>query len=195
MRLCLELLPKKEINGQSPVVTPPTKQALSNFESQSKTRPSPTNNSNSRPQHPSHPNNNVHSGPMQNYGGRMPMNQPMRPMPPGMQGGPRMQGPPGFNAPPNMNQQPPRFQGSPQWNGPRPSGPGPNMAMRPGGPPPGPQGPPRPPMVREMSQLHIINIRIIFFYCIARRFFKVITEICLYLFIFFLILTVEPLVN
>ncbi|CAH1106328.1 unnamed protein product [Psylliodes chrysocephalus] len=119
MRLCLELLPKKEINGQNPVVTPPTKQALSNFES-----------------------------PMQNYGGRMPMNPSMRPLPPGMQGGPRMQGPPGFNGPPAMNQQPPRFQGNhPQWNGPRPNGPGPNMGMRPMGPPPGqPGGPPRPPM-------------------------------------------------
>lgn len=147
MRRCLELLPKKEINGQNPVVTPPTKQALSNFESQSKTRPSPTNNSNSRPPHPSHPNNNMHTGPMQNYGGRMPMNQQMRPMPPGMQGAPRMQGPPGFNGPPNMQQQPPRFQGNPQWNGPRPNGPAPNMGMRPVGPPPGPQGPPRPPMV------------------------------------------------
>nr|CAH7714728.1 unnamed protein product [Callosobruchus chinensis] len=152
MRLCLELLPKKEINGQHPVVTPPTKQALSNFESQSKTRPSPTNNSNSRPPHPNHPNSNVHPGPggmHQGYGARMPpMGQPMgRPMPPGMQGQ-RMQPPPGFGGPPNMQQQPP-FQGNPQWNGPRPNGPnmGPNMGMRPvRPPPPGAQGPPRPPM-------------------------------------------------
>ncbi|CAG9762565.1 unnamed protein product [Ceutorhynchus assimilis] len=153
MRKCLELLGKKELNGQAPHVTPTTKLALSNFESQSKTRPTPANNTNSRPPHPSAPN----QGPMQNFGNRMPMNQgPMRgpPMgPPGMQGnarfgGPRMQGPPGYNGPPNMQQQPPRFhQGQPQWNGPpRPNGPGPNMGpMR---PPPGPQGPPRPPMVR-----------------------------------------------
>lgn len=73
--------------------------------------------------------------------------------PPG--GGVRMQGPPGFNGPPQMHQQQqPRFQGGPppQWNGPRPNGPGPmpgpNMGMRPVGPPPGPQGPPRPPMVK-----------------------------------------------
>lgn len=161
MRLCLELLPKKEINGQNPVVTPPTKQALSNFESQSKTRPSPTNNTNSRPPHPNHPNSNVHSGPMQNYGGRMPMNPSMRPLPPGMQGGPRMQGPPGFNGPPAMNQQPPRFQGNhPQWNGPRLNGPGPNMGMRPMGPPPGqPGGPPRPPMVSKFLFLKLyLNI-------------------------------------
>ncbi|XP_019772268.1 cleavage and polyadenylation specificity factor subunit 6 isoform X3 [Dendroctonus ponderosae] len=150
MRKCLELMPKKELNGQSPHVTLTTKQALSIFESQSKTRPTPANNSNSRPSHPSGGN----QGSMQNFGNRMPMNQgPMRgpPMgPPGMQGGPRMQGPPGFNGPPNMQQQPPRFQGQPQWNGPpRPNGPPgpPNMGpMRtgPGGPPPGPQGPPRP---------------------------------------------------
>lgn len=62
MRLCMDLLPNKEINGQSPSVTLPTKQALSNFESQSKTRPSPTNNSNSRPQHPNHGNNSIHPG-------------------------------------------------------------------------------------------------------------------------------------
>jgi cleavage and polyadenylation specificity factor subunit 6/7 len=150
MRLCMDHLPKKEINGQNPVVTLPTKQALSNFESQSKTRPSPTNNSNNRNQHPSHANNSIPPGPHQNYGGRMPMNNQMRgPMPPGMPGPgvPRMQGPPGYNGPPQMNQgQPPRFQGQPQWNGPRPNGPGPNMGpMRPGPPP---QGPPRPPMVK-----------------------------------------------
>ena len=39
MRKVMELLPKKEIHGQNPVVTYATKQALHQFESQSKTRP------------------------------------------------------------------------------------------------------------------------------------------------------------
>lgn len=87
MRKCLELLPKKEIHGQSPHVTLTTKQALSNFESQSKTRPTPANNANNRPQHPSAPN----QGPMQNFGNRMPpMNQgPMRGPPMGPPGNPQ----------------------------------------------------------------------------------------------------------
>lgn len=149
MRMCMERLPKREIHGQHPIVTLPTKQALSNFESQSKTRPSPPNNSNNRGQHPGQANHPIPSGPHQNFAPRMQMNSPMRgPMNPGMQGpnGPRMQGPPpGFNGPPQMNQpQPMRFQ-QPQWNGPRPNmGPMPPQGMR---PPPGPQGPPRPPMV------------------------------------------------
>ncbi|XP_044748266.1 cleavage and polyadenylation specificity factor subunit 6 isoform X2 [Coccinella septempunctata] len=153
MRLCMEQLPKKEIHGQNPVVTLPTKMALSNFESQSKTRPTPANN-NPRSQHPSHSNNNLPPGPHQNFGGRMPMNAPMRaPMNPG---GPRMQGPPpGYNGPPQG--QPPRFQPQPQWNGPRFNGPPHNMSpnmgpnMRPGAPPPG-QGPPRPPMFQGPPQ-------------------------------------------
>lgn len=40
MRLCLDRLPKKEMHGQLPIVTLPTKQALNQFESQQKTRPS-----------------------------------------------------------------------------------------------------------------------------------------------------------
>lgn len=159
MRLCMDRLPKREIHGQNPVVTLPTKQALSNFESQSKTRPSPPNNSNTRGQHPGQANHPIPSGPHQNFAPRMQMNSPMRgPMNPGMQGpnGPRMQGPPpGFNGPPQMNQpQQMRFQ-QPQWNGPRPNmGPMPPQGMRPG-PPPGPQGPPRPPMVSKISISHL----------------------------------------
>lgn len=161
MRMVMERLPKKEINGQHPVVTPPTKQALSNFESQSKTRPSP-NNAGSRGNYPNQSNHPLPPGPHQNFPPRMAMNSPMRgPMPhPGMQGpgGPRMQGPPpGFNGPPQMNQgQPPRFQ-QPQWNGPRPNGPGPNMGpMR--APPGGPQGPPRPPMVSAVETVNVFRI-------------------------------------
>lgn len=46
MRLCMDRLPKRDLHGQSPVVTLPTKQALNQFESQQKTRPVPptTNN-------------------------------------------------------------------------------------------------------------------------------------------------------
>lgn len=164
MRLCVERLPKREIHGQTPVVTLPTKQALSNFESQSKTRPSPPNNSGPRGNHPGQANHPIPSGPHQNFTPRMQMHSQLRgPMPhPGMQGpnGQRMQGPPpGFNGPPHVNQgQPPRFQ-QPQWNGPRPNGPGPGIQIivdsRRGGPLP---GPPRPPMVRIiiLNKFHII---------------------------------------
>ena len=39
MRIIMEKLPKKELHGQVPVVTYATKQALHQFEAQSKTRP------------------------------------------------------------------------------------------------------------------------------------------------------------
>ena len=41
MRTLMDKLPKKELHGQSPVVTYATKQALNSFEAQSKTRPNP----------------------------------------------------------------------------------------------------------------------------------------------------------
>ncbi|XP_065158656.1 cleavage and polyadenylation specificity factor subunit 6 isoform X2 [Atheta coriaria] len=152
MRMCMDNLPKLQIHNQNPVVTLPTKQALSTFESQSKTRPTPPNNNGPRGSHPGQANHPISSGPHQSYQPRMQMNSPARggPMNHGMQGpgpnGPRMQGPPpGFNGPPQMNQNNMRFQ-QPQWNGPRPNGPGPNMGpMRPPGPG-GPQGPPGRPM-------------------------------------------------
>lgn len=159
MHLCMERLPKKEIHGQHPVVTLPTKQALSTFESQSKTRPSPPNNSGPRGPHPGQANHPIPSGPHQNFAPRMQMHSPIRGPMPGMQGpnGPRMQGPPtGFNGPPQMNQgQPPRGYQQPPWNGPRPNGPGPGPGMgpmRPGGPP---TGPPRPPMVRTFYKFSV----------------------------------------
>ena len=40
-RAIIEKLPKRELHGQAPVVTYATKQALFQFESQSKTRPVP----------------------------------------------------------------------------------------------------------------------------------------------------------
>lgn len=107
MRLVMERLPKKEINGQSPVVTPPTKQALSNFESQSKTRPPPGGGSGGRGgQYPpgghhqgghAIPPGPPHGHHHQGFPPRMGMGSPMRGGPmmgsphPGMQG-PRMQG-------------------------------------------------------------------------------------------------------
>ena len=39
MRTLMDKLPKKELHGQTPVVTYATKQALNQFEAQSKTRP------------------------------------------------------------------------------------------------------------------------------------------------------------
>ena len=41
MRTLIDQLPKKELHGQAPVVTYATKQALNQFEAQSKTRPTP----------------------------------------------------------------------------------------------------------------------------------------------------------
>merc|ERR1711997_1422854 len=41
MRTLIDQLPKKELHGQAPVVTYATKQALNQFEAQSKTRPDP----------------------------------------------------------------------------------------------------------------------------------------------------------
>ena len=158
MRLCLDRLPKREIHGQRPVVTLPTKQALSNFESQSKTRPSPPNNSSSRGQHPGQANHPISSGPHQNFPPRLPpmpmrgpINHPMQ-----SHNGPRIQGPPpSFNGPPQISQQQIRFQ-QPQWNGPRPNmGPLPPQNMRPGPPPPGPPGPPRPPIVSCYLQFQL----------------------------------------
>lgn len=41
MRMVMDRLCKKDLHGQNPVVTLPTKQALNNFEAQQKTRPLP----------------------------------------------------------------------------------------------------------------------------------------------------------
>lgn len=155
MRLCMERLPKKDLHGQNPVVTLPTKQALSQFESQQKTRAvPPTVNNGPRPPGP------IMSGPQTGF---PPPGHPPRMMgnpnggppqyrPPHMQG-PPMQGPPVQNQGPPRMQPPPMHQGGPmgpqqqgppryhnqnQWNGP----PRPNGPIRPG-PPNGPPGPPQ----------------------------------------------------
>lgn len=142
MRIVMENLPKKELNGQSPVVTLPTKQALNQFESQQKTRPAPpVPPSNQKPMGGQMMMNPGMGGPqgmhprMMNPNPMMRGNGPMQmqnvgPMP--MQRMP-VNGPPPMNGPP-MNNMPPRFQNN--WNN------GPPRA------PPGPNGMPgsRPPM-------------------------------------------------
>lgn len=159
MRMCMDRLSKKELNGQTPVVTLPTKQALNQFESQQKTRPVPPTQNGPRPPPPNMGGPPQHQGPPPGHQPRMmnPNMPPahMRPMHPNMggqppqhmqqgmgQGPPRMQGPPMHQGGPPMQQGPPRFQNQ-QWNGPpRPNGPG----IRPGMPPQG-VPPQRPQMV------------------------------------------------
>ncbi|KAG5682474.1 hypothetical protein PVAND_011825 [Polypedilum vanderplanki] len=105
MRIVLENLPKKELNGQTPIVTLPTKQALNQFESQQKTRPTPPV-----------PNPNqqktsgiANSGPNNLMNPNMPLQMHPRMMNPPMRG--NMQNPPMMN--PNMQQ---RMPLSPQMN-------------------------------------------------------------------------------
>ncbi|KAG4069465.1 hypothetical protein HA402_001764 [Bradysia odoriphaga] len=146
MRLCMERLPKKDLHGQSPVVTLPTKQALSQFESQQKTRavPPTVNNNGPRPPGP------IMSGPqsgfppppgppnrmMGNPNGGPPQYRPPHMQGPPMQGPPvqQNQGPPRMQPPPMhqgmqgpmgpQQQGPPRYHNQNQWNGPpRPNGP------------------------------------------------------------------------
>lgn len=126
MRIVMENLPKKDLNGQNPVVTLPTKQALNQFESQQKTRPTPPVPPNSgKPMGgmgmgmQNMPPQNMHQQRMMNPNPMMrgpnPMMNPNCP--------PRQMGMPG-NVPPPMNhpngqmnsQMPPRFQNN--WNGP-----------------------------------------------------------------------------
>ncbi|XP_067646858.1 cleavage and polyadenylation specificity factor subunit 6 isoform X2 [Eurosta solidaginis] len=160
LRLVLENLPKKELHGQAPVVTYPTKQALNQFESLQKTRPVPPSQQNGPPRGPAPPNMGV-GGPMPPHpGGQgIPPGHPPRMMNPNMAPGQYRpqhmpQGPPvGPNAgPPRM-----QFQGPPGGmpiRGPRPDWNRPPMhgGFPPQGPPNGPpqgpphmQGPPRGP--------------------------------------------------
>lgn len=118
MRIVMENLSKKDLNGQSPVVTLPTKQALNQFESQQKTRPTPPAPPNQKPMgqmmNPGMGPQNMHPrmmnpNPMMRGGGPMQM-QNLGPMP----GGQRMPGGSGHMNGPLMNNMPPRFQNS--WN-------------------------------------------------------------------------------
>uniref|UniRef100_A0A1B0DBJ3 Cleavage and polyadenylation specificity factor subunit 6 n=2 Tax=Phlebotomus papatasi TaxID=29031 RepID=A0A1B0DBJ3_PHLPP len=104
MRLTMDRLPKKTMHGQIPMVTPATKQALNQFESQQKTRPNP-------------PPSNGPRGPPSSMGGPPPHSGGP---PPGHQ--PRMMNP---NGPPHIRG-PPQFQGQRMPGGPpgQPGGPG-----------------------------------------------------------------------
>lgn len=85
MRIVMDQLSKKELHGQNPVVTLPTKQALNNFEAQQKTRPTPPVPQPGAVPGPRGPIPQNMQGPPQGVG------------PQGMQGPPRMMGP---NCPP-----------------------------------------------------------------------------------------------
>lgn len=162
MRNTMENLPKKELNGQNPLVTLPTKAALNQFESQQKTRPTPP----APPNQQKPPGMNMMGGmgmpPMQNMPpqGMPPHQRMMSPNGPPMRG--PMQGPPGPNMQmrgpmPGPMQGGPPMQGAPRFQGqwqPRPNGmngpqrPGPPMNMPPNGPmnmPPNMQRPGMPP--------------------------------------------------
>lgn len=106
MKVLMEKLPKKELHGQNPVVTYATKQALIQFESQSKTRP-PAQPPASAPLRGSHP-------PMTGSLGRPPLGRGMlrgppppfsRP-PPGV-GRPMLARPPPLGGPPPLMANPP----------------------------------------------------------------------------------------
>ncbi|XP_039964851.1 cleavage and polyadenylation specificity factor subunit 6 isoform X1 [Bactrocera neohumeralis] len=167
LRLVLERLPKKELHGQAPVVTYPTKQALNQFESLQKTRPVPPSQQNGPPRGPAPPNMGV-GGPMPPHpGGQgVPPGHPPRMINPNMAPGQyrpqhMQQGPPvGPNAGPPRMQQAPMHQGGghmgPQQPlpGPPPRYP-PNQGQwtatgqpRPNGPRVGPpNGPPQRPQM------------------------------------------------
>ncbi|XP_013141102.1 PREDICTED: cleavage and polyadenylation specificity factor subunit CG7185, partial [Papilio polytes] len=148
IRMIMDRLPKKEIHGQHPVVTLPTKQALNQFESQSKTRstpPGPNNGPGMRGPHPSgppgpHPGGNFQGGPqMQRAGGpragpewpRAPHH--MQPAPAPQYGPPQHQmphqmppphgQPPGQGLPPPHHQLPPHQAGPPRGPTPLPQHP------------------------------------------------------------------------
>lgn len=110
MRIVMDQLSKKELHGQNPLVTLPTKQALNNFEAQQKTRPTPPT-----PQ----------PGPP---GGRGPVPPQMQGGPPQGPPGPQMQGPPRMMGP-NGPQGPP-FRPPMGPMGPGMQGPGPGMPPR-----------------------------------------------------------------
>jgi len=137
MRKVMDQLPKKEMHGQNPVVTYATKQALHQFEAQSKTRPPQQSGQGNPPRGPppGHPGGPP-PGPHPN------MRPPMRGPPPGVRGPPP--GHPG-GPPPGA---PPFYRGPPPSHG-HPRGPPPGVSHPPPGPPPVIRGPPpgiRPPI-------------------------------------------------
>ncbi|XP_040175408.1 cleavage and polyadenylation specificity factor subunit 6 isoform X2 [Anopheles arabiensis] len=161
MRLVMERLPKKELHGQNPVVTLPTKQALNQFESQQKTRPTPPapgQSNGPRPPVPGMPMGGPggpgggHGGPGMGGPGGPPGGGPGGPGGPGGMGGPggpqpRMMNP---NMPPGMRPPHPHMSGPMHMQGPH-GGPGGPPRPQFQGPPNGmPRGPRpewnRPPM-------------------------------------------------
>jgi cleavage and polyadenylation specificity factor subunit 6/7 len=128
MRIVMDKLPKKEMHGQAPVVTYATKQALNQFEAQSKTRPTPppTGQQSSMP-------------PM---GGRGPpmSHSPYRSSRPPFVGG-------GGRGPPLLSHAPPpmRMRGPPPSHMTHPASLPPGMSLR--LPPPPNLGPPPPHMM------------------------------------------------
>jgi len=149
MKKVMDILPKKEMHGQNPAVTFATKQALNQFESQSKTRPPQQQQpSGSRPP-PGvpPPGYRPSQGPVASAGGRPPIGPPPGMPPPGFRPPPGS----GIRGPPPMsqiNQPPPSIPGSGATRGPPPSVRGPPISVPPGmpphvaGPPPVIHGPP-----------------------------------------------------
>jgi cleavage and polyadenylation specificity factor subunit 6/7 len=147
MRKVMDLFPKKELHGQNPVVTYATKQALHQFEAQSKTRPPQSAGQGGGPR--DGPRDGGRGPPRDGFRGP-PMGRPPpmgRGPPPG---GPPMGGPPMYRAPPpGMGRGPPPMGGPPMGLPPPIRGPPPVSMHRPpmglpphAGPPPMVHGPP-----------------------------------------------------
>jgi len=141
MRTLMDKLPKKELHGQVPVVTYATKQALNQFEAQSKTRPDPgPPGGTSRPPMMSSGGRPPYSG-NPNYRGTRPDGRP-----------PGSSGPPYGGRPPLLSNPPPRssdhMRGPPRHHAP-PPGSVVSMALPPPGAPPGMPG--APPMSHVLA--------------------------------------------
>eukprot|EP00096_Caligus_rogercresseyi_P005833 TRINITY_DN2186_c0_g1_i2.p1 TRINITY_DN2186_c0_g1~~TRINITY_DN2186_c0_g1_i2.p1 ORF type:complete len:481 (+),score=200.70 TRINITY_DN2186_c0_g1_i2:28-1470(+) len=126
-RTLLEKLPKKELHGQSPVVTYATKQALHQFEAQSKTRPTPqaSSGNGSMPPKPPMP-------PQPGNGPRLLMRNVRPPFPALYQRPPpptpnRLGPPPNLRAPPPPAAATPLMVGLPPPRGPPPPIPAPHV--------------------------------------------------------------------
>jgi len=131
MRTLMDKLPKKELHGQVPVVTYATKQALNQFEAQSKTRPDP-----------GPPGGGTSRPPMMSSGGRYPPSANYRGTRP--DGRPPASSAPYGSRPPLLSNPPPRsdhLRGPPRHHAPPPGAVAVSMAL----PPPGlPGAPPLP---------------------------------------------------
>jgi len=149
MRKVMDLLPKKELHGQNPVVTYATKQALHQFEAQSKTRPPQSAGQGGGPRDGGRDRDGRRDGPPGGFGGRgPPMGRPP-PMGRGPPQGPPPMGGPIYRAPPPGPPpmgRPPMGLPPPIRGPPPPMQRGPPLGM-PVGPPPMVHGPPlqRPP--------------------------------------------------